>query len=343
MAYCGRTELPMSVLDLSIGRDGFPLAASLRQTVDLARSCESAGYRRFWIGENHAVPGLAASAPAVLISAVAAATSRMRVGAGCVLLSNHAPLVVAEAFRTLAALYPERIDLGLGRSAGGDPVTVMALRQEQARSSKDDFLDRLAELYGFVDGFPAGHPLAGVRAFPDGVDLPDIWIFGTGPQSARSAALAGVGYGYACHLGYDLGRAGMSIAEYRRRFEPNGSIVAPRVLVSILVFCSDSGERAQAQANAYAMTTIRLPGVAAGHLPAPGRTAPHPLPPEFNELRDRILRPALIGTPDQVVDRLRAIMSELDLDELTLTSGVHDPVEHALVFELIAAEWERTS
>jgi len=172
--------LPLSVLDLSPVVEGSTGAVSLRNSIDLARLADSLGFRRYWVAEHHNLPSVASSAPEIMIGQIAAATEHIRVGSGGVMLPNHAPLMVAERFKVLEALFPGRIDLGIGRAPGTDPVTSYALRRRQDAGGDDDFLDRFQELILFErEGFPEGHPFRNVHAMPRGVPLPPIWLLGS--------------------------------------------------------------------------------------------------------------------------------------------------------------------
>lgn len=331
----------LSILDLSLGRTGRPLHEALRETVALAQVADRLGAHRFWVGENHNLGGLAGSAPAPLIATIAESTERVRVGAGCVLLNNHAPLAVAETFRVLHALHPGRIDLGLGRAPGGDPLTVLALRQERAATREDEFLDRLADLLGFADGFPAPHPMHGVLAMPADAGFPELWVLGSGVQSGRTAALAGVRYGFAGHLAPALDRAGEPIAAYRAGFEPIGSAPTPYAAISVLIFCADTTDRAAELADAYAVAWSRHHAGRPGLVPTPEEARAEFGEPGVETARARMRATALIGGPREVAGALLSLAAEHDADELILTTGIHDPQERARCFELIAKEWPR--
>ncbi|MGI4894015.1 MAG: MsnO8 family LLM class oxidoreductase, partial [Janthinobacterium lividum] len=193
--------VPLSVLDLSPIPSGTPASAALHHSVELARSAERLGYLRYWLAEHHNVASIASSAPEVMIATIAAATSTLRVGSGGIMLPNHSPLKVAETFRVLAGLHPDRIDLGIGRAPGTDARTAIALRRSRQALETDDFAEQFAELLAYVDGFPPGHPFASIRAFPTDVALPPIWILGSSDHGAAAAAALGTGYAYAGHFG----------------------------------------------------------------------------------------------------------------------------------------------
>src|SRR5229473_4669233 len=188
---------PLSVLDLSPVASGSSGAQALANSLDLARLADRLGYTRYWVAEHHNLPSIASSAPDIMIGQIAAATEHLRVGSGGVMLPNHAPLQVAERFKVLEGLFPNRIDLGLGRAPGTDPATAYALRRRQDAGGDDDFLQRFQELILFENsGFPEGHPFRSVRAMPEDVALPPIWLLGSSGYSAQLAAMVGAGYSF---------------------------------------------------------------------------------------------------------------------------------------------------
>src|SRR5208282_5033667 len=212
--------IPLSVLDLSPVTTATPGSAALRNSLDLARLADRLGYKRYWVAEHHNLANIASSSPEIMIGQIAAITSHLRVGSGGVMLPNHAPLMVAERFKVLEALFPGRIDLGLGRAPGTDPVTSYALRARQDPREGDDFLERFQELLLFErGGFPDGHPFRNVHAVPADVALPPIWLLGSSGYSAELAAAVGVGFAFAHHFAdYDAASAMLS---YREHFKPS--------------------------------------------------------------------------------------------------------------------------
>src|SRR2546427_82913 len=223
--------VPLSVLDLSPVAAGSSGAVSLRNSLDLARLADRLGYTRYWVAEHHNLPAIASSAPEIMIGQIAAATERIRVGSGGVMLPNHAPLMVAERFKVLEALFPGRIDLGLGRAPGTDPVTSYALRRRQDTGGDDDFLERFQELLLFEsNAFPEGHPFRSVRAMPQDVPLPPIWLLGSSGYSAQLAAMVGAGFSFAHHFAdHDAVAAMLS---YRDRVKPSSARATPYALLA---------------------------------------------------------------------------------------------------------------
>jgi luciferase family oxidoreductase group 1 len=214
--------IPLSLLDLSPVSAGSTAAQALRNSLDLARHADELGFKRYWVAEHHNLPAIASSAPDIMIGQIAAVTRTMRIGSGGVMLPNHAPLMVAERFKVLEALYPGRIDLGLGRAPGTDPATSYALRRRQGISEEDDFLDRFNELMMLeTRAFPAGHPFHNVRAMPSDVPLPPIYLLGSSDYSAQLAGHIGAAFSFAHHFAnFDAAEA---MRLYRDNFKPSPS------------------------------------------------------------------------------------------------------------------------
>src|SRR6201988_4538891 len=241
-------SLPLSILDLSPVTTGISGPQALRNSLDLARYADRLGFSRYWGAEHHNLPSIASSAPDIMIGQIAAATERMRVGSGGVMLPNHAPLMVAERFKVLEALFPGRIDLGLGRAPGTDPVTSYALRRRQDAGGDDDFLQRFQELLLFeTNAFPEGHPFRSVRAMPQDVALPPIWLLGSSGYSAQLAAMVGVGFSFAHPFSHHDPVAVMR--SYRDQFKPSPARQAPSAILACAAVCADSEAEAQRLAS----------------------------------------------------------------------------------------------
>ena len=249
--------IPLSVLDLSPVTAGSTGAQALRNSLDLARLADGLGFTRYWVAEHHNLPAIASSAPDIMIGQIAAVTTHMRVGSGGVMLPNHAPLMVAERFKVLEALFPGRIDLGLGRAPGTDPVTSYALRRRQGISEDDDFLDRFQELMLLeTRGFPAGHPFHNVRAMPADVALPPIYLLGSCDYSAQLAGQIGAAFSFAHHF-----------ADFRCRSRRCGSIAtissprrrttSPTRSSATHVVCADTDAEAERLAATVDLNFVR--------------------------------------------------------------------------------------
>jgi luciferase family oxidoreductase group 1 len=326
------TTVPLSVLDLSPIPSGRPASSALHDTVALARAAESFGYQRFWLAEHHNIGSVASSAPMVMIATVAAATSVIRVGSGGIMLPNHAPLAVAESFRVLEGLHPGRIDLGLGRAPGTDQLTAYALRR--GRVEADEFPQQLAELLAYVDGFPDDHPFKPLRAIPDDVPLPPLWILGSSLYGGQAAGAFGTGFAFAGHFG--SADPAEAVAGYRERFERSTRLADPRVILGVAAIASESEERAEALARANDLSMVRLMQNRPGPVPTPEEAAEHQWTQQELDLAAQRRRFVSVGTPDQVREDLERRRTYADADELIITTQVHDAAERELSYELIA-------
>src|SRR3954471_2980037 len=247
----------LSVLDQSPVPEGSTGADALHNTLDLARLCDELGFHRYWVAEHHGSPGLSGPSPEALIGPIAAATERIRVGSGGVMLPHYSPLKVAETFSVLSALFPGRIDLGIGRASGTDPLTTLALQRDRRQAAPDDFPQQLAELLAYLDDeMPDDHPfrrLAGV--LPGRPERPEVWLLGSSPQSAIWAAEVGLPYAFADFIN----PAGAEIAAlYRERYAEAERATPPRIAVAAWVICADSDEEAQRLASSARMTFTLL-------------------------------------------------------------------------------------
>ena len=326
------STVPLSVLDLSPIPSGRPASSALHDTIELARATEAYGYHRFWLAEHHNIPSVASSAPRVMIASVAAATSRIRVGSGGIMLPNHAPLAVAESFRVLEGLHPGRIDLGLGRAPGTDQLTAYALRR--GREGGEDFPQQMAELLAYVDGFPDDHPFKPLVAIPDDVPLPPLWILGSSLYGGRAAAAFGTGFAFAGHFG--SADPAEAVAGYRESFEPSSRLSEPRVMLGVAAIAAETEERAEALARANDLAMVRLMQNRPGPVPTPEEAAAHPWTEQELSLARSRRRFISVGTAEQVQEDLERRRLEADADELVITTQVHDPAERRLSYELVA-------
>src|SRR6195952_2574102 len=248
--------IPLSILDLSVVTTGTRPAAALRNSIDLARHADKLGYLRYWLAEHHNLSSVASPAPDIMIGQIAAATSHIRVGSGGVMLPNHAPLMVAERFKMLEALFPGRIALGLGRAPGTDGATAHALRSRLDRREGDDFLERLQELILWeTRGFPPGHPYNNVVAMPDDVPLPPIWLLGSSDYSSQLSAQAGMGFAFAHHFAsFDAVEA---LTQYRARFKPSRWRAKPHGILAVAVVAADTDAEAERLATSMDLNRLR--------------------------------------------------------------------------------------
>lgn len=328
--------MPLSVLDLSPIADGRTASDALQETIALARHTESLGYERYWVAEHHNLPSVASSSPVVMIATLAAATERIRVGAGGIMLPNHAPLQIAETFRVLEALHPGRIDLGLGRAPGTDQLTAFALRRSKEALAADDFPQQYAELRAYVDGFPDDHPFAPISAQPTDVPLPPIWILGSSMYGAQAAGLLGTNFAFAGHFGsVDPTEA---FDAYRNSFQPNGrpdSLTEPHSMLAVSAIAAETDERARELERAAALSTVRLRQNNPGPLPTPEEAAAHRWTEMEQRLVDSLGRFVTSGTGPEVHAGITARARACGADELMITTNVHDPAERQASYALI--------
>ena len=321
-------SMPYSLLDLSPVPEGSEARDAIRNTLDLAVKAEGWGYRRFWLAEHHNMPGIASAATAVLIGLVAQATSRIRVGAGGIMLPNHAPLTVAEAFGTLATAFPDRIDLGLGRAPGGDGAVIRALRRDPMA---DSFPQDVVEL---LDYLGPERPGAAVRALPgEGTNVP-VWILGSSLFGAQLAAHLGLPYAFASHFAPgDLDRA---IAIYRERFRPGPWNDRPQVMLAINVFAADDAEEARYLRTSMQLAFARLRTGMPGKLPRPVRDLDAEIGPQMRRMVDEALKISAVGNADDVGVQLRDLIATHRPDEVILTGQIHDQQARLRSFEIAA-------
>ncbi|HEY8416717.1 MAG TPA: LLM class flavin-dependent oxidoreductase [Limnochordales bacterium] len=320
----------LSVLDLVPIGTGSSSRQALVQMVELALLAEELGYTRFWLAEHHGMPSIASSAPEILIARVASATRRIRVGAGGIMLPNHAPLRVAEAFHTLAALFPGRIDLGIGRAPGTDPVTSAALRPFDAAQ----FPTQLQELLALSRrAFPPDHPFHGVRVVPDDVELPPVWVLGSSGATAELAGRLGLGYGFASHFSFDP--PGPAIEAYRRAFRPSAQFPRPHVIVGAAVFCAPTDEEADYLARSMDLAWVRLRRGQVGRLPSPEEAAAYPFSEEERFIVAQHRSLAIWGDPARVRERLLQLAEATGADEIIISSMIHDHAARLRSYRLV--------
>tara|TARA_R110002051_G_scaffold2348_8_gene12391 strand:- start:9190 stop:10200 length:1011 start_codon:yes stop_codon:yes gene_type:complete len=325
--------IPYSVLDLSPVPAGSTPAQALANTVDLARHTEALGYHRYWMAEHHNMTGIASAATSILIGHVAGATSTIRVGAGGIMLPNHAPLVIAEQFGTLATLYPDRIDLGLGRAPGTDQLTMRALRRGE--QSADMFPQDVVELMGY---FEPAQPGQKVRAVPGAGTHVPVWILGSSLFGAQLAAHLGLPYAFASHFAPDALEQAVEI--YRARFNP-GATEKPCFMLAVNVFGADSDAEALRLKTSMQQAFINLRTGRPGPLPKPVDNIQDIAPPEMVAQVDRALRVSATGAPAKVTEDLSALIDRHRPDEVILTGQIHDHAARLRSFE-IAAEAMKT-
>ena len=335
------TPLRLGVLDQSPVSEGTTGSQALRNTIDLARLVDDLGFGRYWVAEHHGGPLLAGASPEALIGPIASATSRMRVGSGGVMLPHYSPLKVAESFSVLAGLFPGRIDLGVGRAAGTDPNTTVALQRDRTSGMLDDFPQQLTELLAYLrDEMPADHPFARLTALPGLPETPELWLLGSSPQSALWAAELGLPYSFADFINPQ----GAPFAhEYRARFEASLEHPEPQVMIGVSAICAETDEEAERLASSVTMAMRLL---------RRGELIPVPTPETAERFlaqdgpRRRVLdgaatrgpgsRRMIVGAPDTVRRGIEQVAAEYGAQEVLVVTIVHDHEARRRSYELVA-------
>ena len=320
--------IPFSILDLSPIVEGGDAAHALRNTIDLAQHAERWGYHRYWLAEHHNIPSVASSATAVVIGAVAGSTSRMRVGAGGIMLPNHAPLVIAEQFGTLESLYAGRIDLALGRAPGSDQITARALRRQ---GDADTFPEDVLELMTYFHAPPGQR----VRAVPGaGLQIP-IWILGSSMYGAQFAAELGVPYAFASHFAPALMME--AITAYRQRFRPSQFLARPHVMLGLNAVVAETDEEAKWLFTSHQQAFVNLRRGTPGPLPPPDTNVLQSLSAQERWEIDQTLSVSAVGSPRSVEAAVQDFIARTNADELILVTQVYDHDARLRSYELAAA------
>ncbi|MFD2512338.1 LLM class flavin-dependent oxidoreductase [Pontibacter locisalis] len=322
-------DTPASILDLVPILSGKTASDSFKNSLNLAQNAEKFGFNRYWLAEHHNMPGIASSATAVLISHIAGGTSKIRVGSGGVMLPNHAPLVVAEQFGTLESLYPDRIDLGLGRAPGTDQLTAMALRRD-LRAADTDFPENLAELMHYL----APKEPSKVRAVPgEGLDIP-VWLLGSSTYSAQLAAILGLPFAFASHFAPQALHFALKL--YRENFKPSEHLKEPYAMVGVNVVAADTDEEANRLATTLYTSFLNVI-----------RGTPNQMQPPASDMESlwnasekyavqQMLRYAFIGSPETVKKGLGEFIEITQADELMVTSHIYDHEARVHSYELLS-------
>jgi luciferase family oxidoreductase group 1 len=321
---------PISILDLAPIVEGQTAAGALRNSLDLAQHAESWGYNRFWLAEHHNASGIASAATAVVIAHVAGGTQTIRVGAGGIMLPNHAPLVIAEQFGTLAALYPGRIDLGLGRAPGTDQLTMLALRRDHPGS--DTFPQDVLELQAFL-GDPS--PGQAVRAIPGTGSHVPLWILGSSLYGAQLAAALGLPYAFASHFAPDALLPALEV--YRDRFEPSVQLEQPYAMVGANVFAADDDATARRLFTSAQQSFTNVLRGRRGQLPPPIEDIDDYWTPDEKVRVTHMLSRSFVGSPQTVRSGLESFVEETGADELIVAAAIHDHGARLRSYELLAA------
>ena len=319
----------LSVLDLAPIREGSSAAESFQHTLDLARHADSWGYNRYWLAEHHGMPGIASAATSILIGQVAAATSRIRVGAGGIMLPNHSPLVIAEQFGTLESLFPGRIDLGLGRAPGSDQKTSRALRR-YTHESADAFPQDVVELMEYFYA-PERQP---VQAVPGAGLNMSFWILGSSLFGAQLAAALGLPYAFASHFAPQFLMQAIQI--YRQQFQPSQHLSKPHVMAGYNVFAADTDDDAEYLASSWQQSFVSLRSGRPIRLPPPVRGYKATLPPPALQLIDSVLSCSAVGSPETVRQQMQGYIDSTGVDELMITSNTYEHDARLRAYEIVS-------
>lgn len=337
--------LKLSVLDQSPVSDGYTPADALRNTVELARLADRLGYERYWIAEHHAMATLASPAPEILIARIGAETSGIRIGSGGILLPHYSPLKVAETFRMLHAMYPGRIDLGIGRAPGGSGLEAFALRRDRSdRAQNDDFGEQLLELLAFLHHrFPSEHPFARIKVSPDMPGAPDVWLLGSSMWSSSAAAKLGLPYAFAHFITPE--ETPGALKNYRTQFQASKDLAEPRSVVALGVICANTEAEAK---RLYASTQLHI-----RRIRLQGKRLPVPTPEQaLAELgalameTDPVVRGGgewpryVVGTPEQVREELSRMSDTLNIPEIMAIAVIHDYEARQRSYQLLAEAFQ---
>ncbi|MEV0896435.1 LLM class flavin-dependent oxidoreductase [Actinoplanes sp. NPDC049802] len=334
------TRVPLSVLDLATVREGFGSADALRGTIEIAKAADELGYARFWVAEHHNMPAVASTSPPVLIGAVAAHTRRIRVGSGGVMLPNHMPFVVAEQFALLEALYPDRIDLGIGRAPGTDQATAAALRGVSPYLTVEQFPEHLRTLLGLLGDERA--PAERLTATPAAESFPEVWMLGSSTYGAQVAAALGLPFCYAYHFAMSSDVDG-ALRLYRNGFQPSPRHPRPWVMVSASVLAADTTEEARYLAGPSRVMALSLRTGRLGPMISPEAAARRELSDLDRAVLESLPGTQFAGTVDEVVAGLDTLIARTGADELILAGAVHDPATRIDSLARIAKAWGPTA
>ncbi len=322
--------IPFSVLDLSPVGEGSTVGEALRNTLALAQHAERLGFHRYWLAEHHNFPGIASAATSVVIGYVAAGTSRIRVGSGGIMLPNHAPLVIAEQFGTLAELFPDRIDLGLGRAPGTDQSTMRALRRH-GPESEDEFPREVRELQRYLDDPEPGQR---IRAVPgSGTHVP-IYMLGSSLFGAQLAAMLGIPFAFASH--FAPGFLMQALQVYRERYTPSDRWPRPYAMVACNMVLAETDAAAEFLFSSQRLGFVRLRRGAAGLLPAPREGVLESLSPSERAMLESALACSFVGTVDSVRGRVASFLEQTGADELIVSAQIHDAAKRRESYERVA-------
>jgi luciferase family oxidoreductase group 1 len=325
----------LSVLDQSTAAEGASQDVAIRETLALARHCEALGYHRYWLSEHHASDSIVGTAPEVLMAAIAATTTRIRVGSAGVMLPHYSSLKVAEQFRVLEAIAPGRIDLGVGRAPGSDRLTAFALNPYE--NAAEDFPRQVMDLRAWVCGEPLdqGHPFAAIKAHPQGPTCPEIWILGSSDYGAQLAAHFGLPYAFAYFFSEGRGTE-KALALYRRNYRPSPRHPHPQATICVWALAADSDAEARRLLQTREFWRVGFEKGLRQPLVTPEFAASYPYTADERAVIDALRRKAIAGTGEAVAERLHELARQFELEELVVVTWTHDAAARRRSYELVA-------
>ena len=330
-------KLTLSVVDQSPVREGGTAVDALRETIELAAATEKLGYQRFWVAEHHNLPGFAGTCPEIMVGQIAARTNTIRVGSGGVMLSHYSALKVAETFRVLESLYPGRIDLGIGRAPGSDPRTTAALAYPGGVRDIGYFPEQVDDVIAYLaDAVDPAHPFAGVRAGPTSGTMPEIWLLGSGADSALLAAERGLPFSYAYFFGLGVEHGPSIVEAYRRRFRPSVYLSEPKVNVAMQVLCAETEEEAKRLAASRNLVRLRIITGRRGGVPSVEEALAYPYTPQERAYLAQFGRTNVDGDPQQVKEQLEALAELYQTTDLSIVTICYDFAARVRSYELVA-------
>jgi luciferase family oxidoreductase group 1 len=322
---------PLSILNLATIDDGTSPSQALRESIEVAELGEALGFKRHWFAEHHGMPSIATSSPEILISHIAQRTESMRIGSGGIMLPNHTPIQVAERFHTLESLYPDRVDLGIGRAPGSDSATMRAVRPYDS----SNYSDQLQELMALSSGdFAPGHPFSGVSVMPDDVELPPIWLLSSSGGTAKLAGKLGVGYSFATH--FSPSPVKPAIDTYLEHFEPSDRFPEPHVILAVSALCAPTDDEADFLAGSLDLSHLRRMQGNLAPLPPPEEAAEYDYSVAERQAVRKNRKQHFIGEPETVREQLEELVERTGADELMVTCLTHGQDNRTRSFELLA-------
>lgn len=330
-------QLTLSAVDQSPVRQGGTAAEALRETIELAVACEKLGYKRYWVAEHHSLPGFAGTCPEIMVGQIAARTNSIHVGSGGVMLSHYSAFKVAETFRMLESLYPGRIDLGIGRAPGSDQRTAAALAYPGSMRDISYFPEQVDDVVGYLkDELSPGHPFTGVHAGPTPATMPEVWLLGSGFDSAILAAERGLPFSYAYFFGIGVEHGPAIVDNYRQHFRPSEYLKEPKVNVAIQVLCAETEEEAKRLAASRNLVRLRIITGRRGGVPPVEEALAYPYTPQERAYIEHSAQTTVDGDPQQVKEKLEALAQLFQTDDLSIVTICYAFADRVRSYELVA-------